>query len=117
LRAFEGKKANYSEVGGKFDVEWKDELFRRVIGQTGFAKLAADQKAEDLFLSKLVSLAKSGRSVSDSPGANYSPTKFASDKPTQELLKLVMFRLFDKGTIKIEPGGSPSRPTKRIVLA
>jgi RecA-family ATPase len=30
LRTFEGKKANYSEVGGKFDVEWKDGLFRRV---------------------------------------------------------------------------------------
>jgi RecA-family ATPase len=117
LRTFEGKKANYSEVGGKFDVEWKDALFRRVTGQTGFAKLAADQKAEDLFLSQLVSFAKSGRGVSDSPGANYAPTKFASDKPTQELLKLAMFRLFDKGTIKIEPGGSPSRPTKRIVLA
>jgi hypothetical protein len=28
-----------------------------------------------------------------------------------------MSRLFDKGTIKIEPGGSPSRLTKRIVLA
>jgi hypothetical protein len=54
--------------------------------------------------------------VSDSPGANYAPTQFASDKPTQLLLKLAMFRLFDKGTIKIEPGGSPSRPTKRIVL-
>jgi hypothetical protein len=91
LRAFEGKKANYSEVGGKFDVEWKDGLFRRVIGQTGFAKLAADQKAEDLFLSLLASFVKSGRSVSDSPGANYAPTKFASDKPTQELLKLAMF--------------------------
>jgi RecA-family ATPase len=117
LRTFEGKKANHSEVGGKFDVEWKDGLFRRVIGQTGFANVAADQKAEDLSLSQLARFAKSGRSVSDSPGANYAPTKFASDKPTQELLKLAMLRLFDKGTIKIEPGGSPSRPTKRIILA
>jgi len=116
LRTFEGKKANYSEVGGKFDVEWKDGLFRRVIGPTGFDKMAADQKAEDLFLSQLARFDGSGRSVSDSPGANYAPTKFASDKPTQELLKLAMFRLFDKRTIKIEPGGSPSRPTKRIVL-
>jgi hypothetical protein len=73
LRAFEGKKANYSEVGGKFDVEWKDGLFRRVIGQTGFAKMAADQKAEDLFLSQLARFDGSGRSVSDSPGAS-SPT-------------------------------------------
>jgi hypothetical protein len=98
------------------DVEWKDGLFRRVIGQTGFEKMAAEQKAEDMFLSQLARFDGSGRSVSDSPGANYAPTKFASDKPTQELLKLAMFRLFDKGTIKIEPG-SPSRPTKRIVLA
>jgi RecA-family ATPase len=110
LRTFEGKKANYSEVGGKFDVEWKDGLFRRVIGQTGFAKMAADQKAEDLFISQLASFAKSGRSVSDSPGANYAPTKFASDKPTQELLKLAMFRLFDKGTIKIPNCQAPSGP-------
>src|ERR1700730_1822880 len=117
LRTFEGKKSNYSEVGGKFDVEWKGGLFRRVIGPTGFDKAAVEQKAEDLFLSQLASFAKSGRNVSDSPGANYAPTKFASDKPTQELLKLAMARLFDKGTIKMEPGGSPSRPTKRIVLA
>ena len=116
MRTFEGKKANYSEVDGKFDVEWKDGLFRRVIGPTGFDKMAADQKAEDLFLSQLARFDGSGRSVSDSPGANYAPTRFASDKPTQALLKLAMFRLFDKGTIKIEPGGSPSRPTKRIVL-
>ena len=68
LRTFEGKKANYSEVGGKFDVEWKDGLFRRVIGPTGFDKMAADQKAEDLFLSQLVRFDRSGRSVSDSPG-------------------------------------------------
>jgi RecA-family ATPase len=51
FRTFEGKNANYSEVGGKFDVEWKDGLFRRVIGPTGFDKMASDQKAEDLFLS------------------------------------------------------------------
>jgi RecA-family ATPase len=117
LRTFEGKKANYSEVGGKFDVEWKDGLFRRVVGMTGFAKMAADQKAEDLFLSQLARFEESGRSVSDSPGANYAPTKFASDKPTQQLLKLAMTRLFEKGMIKMEPGGAPSRPTKRIVLA
>jgi hypothetical protein len=36
-------------------------------GSPSFAKMAADQKAEDLFLSQLASFSKSGRSVSDSP--------------------------------------------------
>jgi hypothetical protein len=53
----------------------KDGLFRRVIGPTGFDKMAADQKAEDLFLSQLARFDGSGCSVSDSPGANYAPKR------------------------------------------
>lgn len=116
LSTFEGKKANYSEVGGKFDVEWKDGLFRRVIGPSSFDKMAADAKAEDLFLSQLKRFTADGRNVSDSPGPNYAPAMFSSLPTTREALRGAMERLFEKKTIRVKTGGSASRPTKRITL-
>ena len=110
FRTFEGKKANYSEVGGKFDVEWKDGLFRRVIGPTGFDKMASDQKAEDLFLSQLKRFTEEGRRVSSSAGQNFAPAMFSSEPSTKKLLRLAMERLFEKKIIRVETSGPASRP-------
>jgi RecA-family ATPase len=73
LRTFEGKKANYSEVGGKFDVEWKDGLFRRVSGPTSFDKMAQDAKADDVFLTLLKRFNAQNRNASDKPSKAYAP--------------------------------------------
>ena len=76
LRTFEGKKANYSEVGGKFDVEWKDGLFRRVIGPAAFVKMAADAKADDVFLTLLKRFNTQGRNAGVKHGTSYAPALF-----------------------------------------
>jgi hypothetical protein len=56
----QGKKSNYSEIGGAFDVEWKDGLFRRIIGPAGFDKMAAEAKADDVFMALLKRLTRKG---------------------------------------------------------
>jgi RecA-family ATPase len=115
LRTFEGKKSNYGEVGGKFDVEWKEGLFRRVTGPSGFDKLAADRKAEDDFLAKLKAFAKQGRNVSDKPSISYAPTAFSTNPGEKAKFAAAMSRLFDAGKLKVETIGSPSHQRTKIV--
>jgi RecA-family ATPase len=115
LRTFEGRKNNYGEIGGKFDVEWKGGLFRRITGPTGFDKMAADRKAEDDFLAKLKAFAKQGRNVSDKPGTSYAPALFSSNQSDKAKLVAAMNRLFETGKIKVETIGSPSHQRTRIV--
>jgi hypothetical protein len=102
-------------------IEWNDGLFRRVIGPTGFDKLAAEQKAEDFFLALLKRFNDDGRNVSDSPGANYAPVIFSklpdSKGITKEALLGAMERLFEKNAIRVAYSGPPSRQTKRLVPA
>src|SRR5262249_54384056 len=50
LRVFEGKKNNREELGGPIDVEWKNGVFVPVNAPGGFSKMAADRKADDVFL-------------------------------------------------------------------
>ena len=78
LRTFEGKKANYSEIGGKFDVEWKGGLFRRVSGSTGFDKAAAEQKADNVFLKLLRQLTRQNITVRATASRSGAPVLFAA---------------------------------------
>jgi RecA-family ATPase len=120
LRTLEGKKSNYSEIGGKFEVEWKDGLFRRVIGPTGFDKAAAEQGADGIFLTLLVSITRSGCRVSANPGVNYAPAVFAKDPGnpglTKDEITAAMRRLLANGTIKNVPFGPPSHQRFRLEI-
>jgi hypothetical protein len=79
--------------------------------------MAADQKAEDLFLSQLKRFTEEGRRVSSSSGQNFAPAMFSSEPSKKEMLKLAMERLFEKKIIRVETSGPASRPINRIVLA
>ncbi len=122
LRTFEGKKANYSESGGKFDVEGKDGLFRRVIGPTGFDKAVVEQKTDEIYLANLKHRNSQCRTVSDKPGANYAPAVFAKEPAAiatginGKQLEAAMERLFKAGKIRVEINGPPSRQTRSIVI-
>jgi RecA-family ATPase len=116
LRTFEGRKNNYGEIGGKFYVEWKGGLFRRVIGATGFDKMAADRKAENEFLDKLKAFAKQGRNVSHRKGPSYAPAAFANGKGSNAALTAAMERLFEAEKIVVEEYGPASRRRSRISL-
>jgi hypothetical protein len=82
--------------------------------------MVADQKAERVFLNLLAAFAAQGRSVSDSPGANYAPSAFANqgaEPMNRGELKRAMERLLFAGRIRVDTTGPPSRQRKRIVVA
>jgi RecA-family ATPase len=122
LRTFEGMKSNYGGRGGKIDVEWKAGVFVRVNGPTGFSKLAAEQKTEEVFLANLKRRNTQFRTVSDKPGVNYAPSVFAKEPETiaagikKKQLEAAMERLFQAGKIRVDTSGPPSRRTRSIVV-
>jgi RecA-family ATPase len=121
LRTFEGMKSNYGECGGKIDVEWKAGVFVRVNGPTGFSKLAAEQKADDIFLSLLARFEREGRDVSPNPSVTFAPTVFAKHEDAKGLnkdqLRAAMDRLLKDGKVKINTTGKPSKQKTTLVLA
>lgn len=119
LRTFRGKKNNYGTLGGKFDLTWKDGLFQRLDGPGGLSIAAAEQHAEDVFMTILQRFNASGRNATESPGTSYAPARFVTEPDsagiTKDKFKGAMARLFFKGKIKIIDAGRPSKPAKTIV--
>jgi hypothetical protein len=85
----------------------------------GFDKLAADAKAERVFLDLLVEFAAQGRNVCDTPGHNYAPGEFAeqgSEGLSRDVLRAAMKRLLFAKRIRVETFGPPSRRRKRLAI-
>ena len=121
LRTFEGKKNNYGEIGGKFDIAFKGGLFRRVIGPTGFDKLAAEHRVDQAFLMLLKRLTAQNRPVRTTNSKSGAPTLFAAEPDnggfTAKDFSAAMLRLLDKHEIEnIEDGGPPSKRNYRLVI-
>ncbi|MGJ0454099.1 MAG: AAA family ATPase [Methylocystis sp.] len=121
LRAFEGMKANYGEVGGKINLRWQDGVFVPVTGPTGLDKLAQEQKADDVFLQLLKQFNEQGRNASEKTGTSYAPALFAqqpdADGFTKKQLEAAMNRLFREKKIRVEVTGPASRPSRTLVPA
>jgi hypothetical protein len=113
-------KANYGERGGKIDLEWENGLFVPVRAPGGFAKLAAEQKADDIFLRLLAEFKRQKRDVSHNKGPTYAPAVFSVHQDanglSREKLLDAMNRLLKSGKIEIEPFGPPSRKRNRLIL-
>jgi RecA-family ATPase len=121
LRVLEVMKNNYGPVGETMNLRWKNGLFLPVGGVTNLEKLAAEQVAEQLFLTLLDQFNGQGRNLSDKQNApNYAPTVFANDKQARErgikkaAFKMAMNNLFAAGKICLEPYGPPSRGTSKL---
>ena len=118
LRTLECKKSNYGPAGGQITLEWKNGLFMPVQGPTGLNKMAADAKADEVFLLKRLS--SQGRNVSTAKGPTYAPAIFA-DEPDNHGFKKGAFdasmrRLLKAGTIRIETFGPPSHQRSKLAL-
>jgi RecA-family ATPase len=120
LRIFQGMKNNYGEIGGRIDLEWKNGLFVPVLGATGLDKMAADAKADDVFLALLKRFNAQGRNVSAQKGPTYAPAMFAAEPDNQGIknktFDAAMRRLLNTDRIKIETFGPPSKPRSKLVL-
>ena len=121
LRVLELMKSNYGPVGEKITLRWKAGLFLPVAGTGSLDKMAAEQRAEHLFLTLLDRFNDQGRNCSDKPNApTYAPTMFAKEHEAKEQairkadLEAAMRRLFATDKIWLEPYGAPSKATTRL---
>jgi hypothetical protein len=85
-------------------------------------KMAVERNAEQVFLTLLDRFTRQGRNTSEKPTApNYVPTVFAKESEARKLgirkadFEEAMRRLFGAEKICLEPYGSPSRGTSRLV--
>jgi hypothetical protein len=119
LRTIEGMKSNYGERGGKIDLDWKDGVFIPVNGPAGFVKMAAEQKADDVFINLVKRFNRDERNASEKSGTNYAPALFAEQPDaegiTAKQFKGAMNRLLAAQKIRIVNTGPKSRPARTFV--
>jgi RecA-family ATPase len=122
LRVLEVMKTNYGRPGETITLKWNNGLFLPVGGVSNLEKLAAEQKADQLFLALLDRFNGQGRNTSERSSANnYAPTLFAKESEAKELgikkagFEDAMRRLFAADKIRLEPYGAPSKGTARLV--
>ena len=121
LRELEFKKNNYGPLADKMFLRWRNGVFVPEPWAGSLEKLAAEQKADQVFLSLLDRFEAQGRNVSDKPTApSYAPKLFADEKAAKDLkirrtdLADAMRRLFEDDTIHVVNYGRPSRPYMKI---
>ncbi|HEV7910051.1 MAG TPA: AAA family ATPase [Methylocella sp.] len=118
LRTLESMKSNYGPSGGQITLEWSHGLFVPVQGPAGFDKLAAEAKADEVFLTILKRFNAQGRNAADRKGTSYAPALFAEEPDdhgiTKRQFEAAMRRLFKDGKIKVIDNGRPSKPSRTL---
>jgi RecA-family ATPase len=121
LRVLRLKKSNYGPPGLDLRLRWANGVFLLDGPSSGLDKLAADAKAERIFLDLLTTLSGQGRDVSPHPSPSYAPAVFAelpgAEGLTKKALKSAMERLLAAKRIRVEKFGSAARERSRLVIA
>ena len=112
LRVLELAKSNRARRGEKIHMRWWDGRFERT--QPGWSgNPTNDQNAEEVFLQLLKKFDAEKLQVSNSRGPTYAPTEFVKRKVGKDIgkkaLEGAMHRLLDRGVIRVEGHGPPSR--------
>jgi RecA-family ATPase len=119
LRKLTTMKANDGPVGAEVLFRWTDGALKLESAGTGLDRMAAEAKAERIFMDLLREREAQGRPVSHSPSSTYAPTQFASDPQAEGVsraqFRAAMERLFAAKKIIIDTAGPPSRQRSRIV--
>jgi RecA-family ATPase len=120
-RLLSTKKANYGRIGGEIGMTWREGVFIAEAEPRGLDALATGAKAERVFLYLLREVTTQGRKVNAASGGNYAPSVFASHPAsegcTKQALRSAMERLLASGKVKVQQGGSPSRPVSWLEVA
>jgi RecA-family ATPase len=120
LRVLQVKKSNYGPVGIEKRLRWRDGVFLLDGPATGVDGLAADAKAEQVFLDLLAEFNAQGRDVSANRSPTFAPTRFEkhprADGLTKKSFEGAMERLLVSKRIGVQTFGSPSRPRSRLVF-
>lgn len=120
-RTLRNKKANYGRTGWEISLRWRDGVFVADAPVTGLDRLAANAKAERVFL-KLLDLFKGqGRNVNSKGGPNYAPKVFSahpdSEGVSKRALGQAMEKLLTDGKVIVGTEGPPSRRVSFIARA
>ncbi|MFB6448932.1 AAA family ATPase [Bradyrhizobium tunisiense] len=121
-RILEFKKNQYAKPGDSIRLRFEDGIFHTDVPlDDGDVLPAADEQAEELFLSLLDRFDQAGRNVCDKPGGSYAPARFAGEPETKaarlnkKMLGAAMSRLFAAGRIRVITEGPKSKQRSRIV--
>jgi RecA-family ATPase len=119
LRVIELAKSNRARRGEKIYLMWTDGRFDAVT--PGAARSSANEaEVEELFLTLLSKLNELGVHVSPYHSPSYAPTVFAKQPGSKGFgkaaLERAMHRLLDKGKIRDETHGPPSKTRHRLVI-
>jgi RecA-family ATPase len=121
LRVLRVKKSNYGPVGLELRLRWENGTFVLDGPSGGFDKMAADAKAERVFLDLLSAFDAQGRDVSPNLSNTYAPSVFEKLPNAEGIARkqfiAAMERLLASGRIRIEASGPPSRRYKRLITA
>lgn len=121
IRLLQVKKSNYGPIGIELRLRWQNGAFILDDKQGGFDKIAAQAKAERVFLDLLVAFESQERDVSPNRGPTYAPTEFAkhpdADGVGKRALEVAMANLLKDKRIRVETFGPPSKQRKRLRLA
>lgn len=119
LRVLTTKKSNYASAASELTLRWNGGVFELEGPLSGKPndRQAQEQLVERRFLDLLREFDLSGRHVNNVAGPYYAPKQFAlADCAIGKVhFRAAMDRLFNRGRIKVEPFGPPSRGTRRIV--
>jgi hypothetical protein len=120
LRELQFLKNNYGPKAQTIQVRWQNGVFV-LAGSTGsLDKLAAEQKAEQVFLTILDRFNRQLRNVSAEPSKIWAPAMFSKDDEaagvSTKALDKAMSRLLQTDKIHVEEEGPPSRRRRRLVI-
>jgi RecA-family ATPase len=121
LRELQFLKNQYGRKGHAIRLHWQNGLYLPVQSQGTLDALAAERKADDLFLKLLRRFADEGRNVTDKKGTSFAPAIFADEpeakkaKVTNKALADAMRRLFAANKIRVVTEGPASKQRTRIV--
>ena len=120
LRVLRVKKANYGPPGVELRLRWSNGAFILDGPAGGLDKLAADAKAERVFLHLLAMFAAQRRGVSPKVSNTYAPTVFEKHPNAEGVTKgefaSAMERLLTAKRICVETIGPPSRRYSTLAI-
>jgi RecA-family ATPase len=121
VRLLSTKKINYarkSEV--PITLRYKNGVYIPDGSVSGLDKLGFEHKAEEVFKTILRMKNQQGINVSANKGPTYAPAAFAKEEKAKGFnkhhIEKAMLRLLDKGEIRSETFGPPSRQRSRLVF-
>ncbi|MEM9392790.1 MAG: AAA family ATPase [Pseudomonadota bacterium] len=117
-RVLSNKKANHARTGAEISLKWEAGVFKAEAQPTGLDAVAANAKAERVFMKLLDELTSQGRYVSGSGGPTYAPSTFAkhpdAEGCTKRALRSAMDTLYSRGEIVTVTHGKPSKQRTHI---